>query len=41
VKLIPRHIFTKKFKKSENKMRSSDIAQNRFGHSMYIWSFRS
>jgi hypothetical protein len=33
-------MFTKSFKKSKNKMSSSDIAQNRFGHSRYIWSFR-
>jgi hypothetical protein len=30
----------KKFKKSKNKMRSSDSAQNRFGHFRYIQSFR-
>jgi hypothetical protein len=35
-----RCIFTKSSKKSENKMRSSDTAQNQFGHSMYIQSFR-
>jgi hypothetical protein len=36
-KLLARRIFTKSFKKSKNKMRSSDIAQNWFGHSMYLW----
>jgi hypothetical protein len=34
-KLIVKHIFTKSFKKSKNKMRSSDTAQNQFGHSRF------
>jgi hypothetical protein len=38
-KLIARRIFTKSFKKSKNNMRLSDSAQNRFGHSIYTWSF--
>jgi hypothetical protein len=38
--LVARRIFTKSFKKSKNSVRSSDTAQNRFGHSTYIQSFR-
>jgi hypothetical protein len=30
-----RRIFTESFKKSENIVRSSDTAQNQFGHSMH------
>jgi hypothetical protein len=33
-KLIPRHTFTKSFKKSKNKMRSSDAVQIPFVHHM-------
>jgi hypothetical protein len=40
-KLIVRQIFAKSFKNSKNKMRSSDTAQNGFGYSRYIWSFRN
>jgi hypothetical protein len=40
VKLIPRRIFTKSFKKSKNSVRSYDAAQNRFVPRRDKWAFR-
>jgi hypothetical protein len=40
VKLMPRRMYTKCFKKYKNKMRSSDIAQNQFVCHTDIQAFR-